>query len=229
MLQGGCHSLCPGLAELAHTTARRHRQSDAAPSPGSPHCRGLRAETCCATHPHRCPAPHLMLGAAQHRIVFMVPLQPSVLARLPHAPSAHAGRSGRGTAGSQCGAQAGCELAAAAGSMPGQCLHPGPRTKLCAPGQPHGGPAAGELFANRFVPAPCPAAQPPASFAGICFRSTWDSSRQFFPAKRWGRSQLPALSGPKPPKQPQSRHLDTQTRLHWPQAETRQLIPAEIG
>lgn len=46
MLQGGCHSLCPGPAELAHTTARTHQQSDAVPSLGGPHCWGLRAETC---------------------------------------------------------------------------------------------------------------------------------------------------------------------------------------
>lgn len=182
-----------------------------------------------AAHPHWRPAPHLVLGAAQHHIGFMGALQPSVLAGPPRAPSACAGRSGRGTAGSQRGAQAGCELAAAAGSLPGQCLHPGPCTESRAPCQPHGGPAAGERFANPFVPAPCPAAQPPASFAGKCFGSTWDSSRQSFPVKPQGGSWLPALRGPKPPKQPQSRHLLTQTRLHWPQAEIRQLIPTEIG
>lgn len=88
------------------------------------------------------------------------------------APSARAGRSGRGTAGSQSRAQAGCELAAAAGSLPGQRRRPGPSTKLHVPCQPHGGPTTGERFANPFIPAPWPAAQPPASFAGKCFGST---------------------------------------------------------
>lgn len=52
-LQGGCHSLWPGLAELAHTTVRSHQRSNAAPSPGGPHCWGLCAETCwcCASTP----------------------------------------------------------------------------------------------------------------------------------------------------------------------------------
>lgn len=179
----------------------------------------------CFQRPAGAAHPHLVLGAARHCVGFTVPPQPSVLSGRPRAPSARAGGSGRGTEG----AQARCELAAAAGSLPGQCPSPGPRTELCAPCQPHGGPAAGDRFANPFIPALCPAARPPGSFAGKCFGSTWDSSRQSSSAKRWGRCRLPALRGPKPPKQPRSRHLHTQTRLHWPRAETRQLIPAEIG
>lgn len=132
-----------------------------------------------ADHPHQCPVPQLVLGAAQHHIGFTLPLHPSVPTRRPRAPPAHAGRAQQVPARGR----AGCELAAAAGSLPGQCLRSGPCTKFCAPCQPHGGPTAGERFANPFIPAPCPAAQPPASFAGQCFRSTLDSSRQSCSAK----------------------------------------------